>query len=105
MGAQAWRQTILEVAESNVDVWLKRVSSPTLPMRTCPLFCRRQSATFFLVSLIAPAGSLAAQSKGIHPQPPPVAQAVRLTSGITIDGKLDEEVWRSAPAITQFRQS
>jgi hypothetical protein len=30
---------------------------------------------------------------------------VRLTSPITLDGKLDEEVWRTAPVATNFRQS
>ena len=48
---------------------------------------------------------VSAQARGVHPQPAPLANAVRLTSGVTIDGKLDEDVWRSAPAITQFRQS
>lgn len=46
-----------------------------------------------------------AQSGGVHPQAAPVATAVRLNSGLTIDGKLDEEVWRTATAITEFRQS
>ncbi|MDO8502640.1 MAG: DUF5916 domain-containing protein [Gemmatimonadaceae bacterium] len=57
-----------------------------------------------IASLIAPA-SLFAQNGGVHPQPAPVATAVRLTSLVTIDGKLDEDVWRTAPAITEFRQS
>ncbi len=35
----------------------------------------------------------------------PAAGAVRLASPISIDGKLDEEVWRTAPAATDFRQS
>ncbi len=46
-----------------------------------------------------------AQARGVHPQTAPVANAVRLTSAVAIDGKLDEEVWRTASAITQFRQS
>lgn len=42
---------------------------------------------------------------GPHKEPPPVVGAVRLTAPVTIDGKLDEEVWRTAPAATDFRQS
>jgi hypothetical protein len=42
---------------------------------------------------------------GAHTTPPPVVGAVRLTSPVTIDGKLDEEVWRTAPAASDFRQS
>jgi len=34
-----------------------------------------------------------------------VVGAVRLTSPVTIDGRLDEEVWRTAPVATDFRQS
>ncbi len=58
----------------------------------------------FVASLVIPLVA-GAQAKGTHPQPAPVANAVRLTSNVTIDGKLDEEVWRSAPAISEFRQS
>jgi hypothetical protein len=42
---------------------------------------------------------------GPHAQPAPSIGAVRLTSPVTVDGKLDEEVWRTAPAATEFRQS
>jgi Domain of unknown function (DUF5916) len=55
--------------------------------------------------LAATSSSLEAQAKGVHPQSAPTATAVRLTSGVTVDGKLDEEIWRTAPAITEFRQS
>lgn len=36
---------------------------------------------------------------------PPVAQAVRRTHPVNIDGMLDEPDWSSAPAITTFRQT
>ena len=32
------------------------------------------------------------------------AAAVRATHGVVIDGRDDDEVWRTAPAITQFRE-
>ena len=61
---------------------------------------------------LAIAGSLPAQpaaaqapSSGSHSTPAPVANAVRLTAPVVIDGRLDEEVWRTATPITEFRQS
>lgn len=72
------------------------------PIRTPAL----QALTLVVVaSLVTPPARARAQTRGVHPQTPPVATAVRLTSGISVDGKLDEEVWRTAPAITEFRQS
>ncbi len=50
----------------------------------------------------APATPVAA---GPHAQPAPAVGAVRLTSPVTLDGRLDEDVWRTAPAATDFRQS
>ncbi len=46
-----------------------------------------------------------ARAQAIHPDPPPVAQAVPLPGPITLDGRLIEDVWRTAPAATGFRQS
>ncbi|HVF40609.1 MAG TPA: carbohydrate binding family 9 domain-containing protein, partial [Gemmatimonadaceae bacterium] len=43
--------------------------------------------------------------KGVHPTPAPVVGAVRRTSTINLDGKLDEEVWRTPNPATGFRQS
>ena len=78
----------------------------TLPMRIPIQFNESRALAFIVVaSFIAAPVKTRAQSKGIHPQAAPVAQAVRLTSGVTVDGKLDEEIWRTAPAITGFRQS
>lgn len=39
-----------------------------------------------------------------HGTPPPVAHALPLDSPVTLDGRLDEEVWRSAIPITEFIQ-
>jgi len=56
-----------------------------------------------LVVLGSTAGPLAAQN--IHPTTPPVARAVPLQGEIRIDGRLDESVWQSAPAASDFRQN
>ena len=57
--------------------------------------------TVLLVVLCAP--SLIAQN--IHPTPPPEVSAVPLREEIHLDGKLDEAVWRTAPAATGLRQA
>lgn len=60
-----------------------------------------------LLSLVTATGSgLAAQARDGERAPGPgsVVQAVRATGPITIDGVLDEAVWRTAPAVTDFRQ-
>src|SRR5262245_8446096 len=41
----------------------------------------------------------------IHPTPAPEVRAVPLSGTIQLDGVLDEDVWRMAPAATDFRQS
>ena len=57
------------------------------------------------------AGWLAAQEAGTqgasgpHREVPPSVGAVRLTEAISLDGRLDEAVWRTAPVATDFRQS
>jgi hypothetical protein len=59
--------------------------------------------TVVLLVELGLAGSLAAQN--VHPTPPPEVRAVPLQEAIRLDGKLDEAVWRTAPAATAFRQS
>ena len=56
-----------------------------------------------LVILGTIAGPLVAQN--IHPTTPSVARAVPLQGEIRIDGKLDEPIWQTAPAATDFRQN
>ncbi len=57
--------------------------------------------TVLLAVLCAP--SLIAQN--IHPHAPPEVRAVQLREPIHLDGKLDEGVWRTAPAATGLRQA
>ena len=45
------------------------------------------------------------RAQAIHPDPPPAVQAVPLQVPIILDGRLTEDVWRTAPAATEFRQS
>jgi hypothetical protein len=71
-------------------------------------FIRLTSAralTLVVVASLVTHSAARAQAKGVHPQSAPVANAVRLTSPVSVDGNLNEDVWRTAPAITEFRQS
>jgi uncharacterized protein DUF5916/cellulose/xylan binding protein with CBM9 domain len=44
-------------------------------------------------------------AQSVHPTPPPEVRAVPLEGTIQLDGRLDEAVWRTAPAATDLRQS
>ena len=59
----------------------------------------------FVVSAAVAAARVAhaGQAAASHAQVPTV-QAVRITTAIAVDGRLDEEVWLSAPAVTNFIQ-
>ncbi|HXM39035.1 MAG TPA: DUF5916 domain-containing protein [Gemmatimonadales bacterium] len=57
----------------------------------------------FLAVLLAAAVPAAAQN--IHPTPGPEVRAVPLQGEIHLDGKLDEPIWHTAPAATDFRQN
>lgn len=80
-------------------------------MRTARL--PRHPSTLVVVLLAFVPTSIAAQATppatpvtaGVHAQPAPAVGAVRLTSPVTVDGRLDEDVWRTASAATEFRQS
>ncbi|MGH2668353.1 MAG: DUF5916 domain-containing protein, partial [bacterium] len=50
----------------------------------------------------APATSVA---QNIHPTPGPEVRAVPLQGTVQLDGRLDEAVWQTAPAATDFRQT
>jgi hypothetical protein len=50
------------------------------------------------------AASTPASSNPAHASAAPSAQATRLNGTVSIDGRLDEAVWQSAPAISQFVQ-
>jgi len=56
----------------------------------------------FLVVLCAPL-SLVAQNN--HPTPPPEVRAVPLQGVFSLDGRLDEPVWQTAPVATDFLQN
>jgi hypothetical protein len=58
-----------------------------------------------MLGLAAASAPAATRAQSIHPDPPPEARAVPLREPITLDGRLTEEVWRTAPAATGFRQS
>src|SRR5688500_763904 len=76
---------------------------------------RYPSALFVVLTSLAPVTVFAQANPpdapatpaatGPHAQPAPSVSAVRLTAPVTIDGKLDEDVWRTAAAATDFRQS
>jgi hypothetical protein len=57
-----------------------------------------------IASLVAVVAVAQAAAQNIHPTPPPSVQAVALHGTVQLDGILDEAVWRSAPAATEFRQ-
>jgi hypothetical protein len=44
-------------------------------------------------------------AQNVHPTPPPDVRAVPLQGEIRLDGRLDEPVWQSAPAATDFLQN
>ena len=74
-------------------------------MSRIPLaFLARVSAVVW-TSLATSAALPAQQTSSVHPEPPPVAAAVRRTSAITIDGRLDEAAWAQAKPITELRQT
>src|SRR5687768_2699138 len=82
-------------------------------MRTVRSLVRSCALTLVgLAAFHAAASSLRAQTPpaastatGPHREPPPVVGAVRLTSPLSLDGKLEEEAWRSPDPATNFRQS
>src|SRR5690554_994327 len=49
--------------------------------------------------------SMSGASGYLHERDAPVARAVRLTAPLSIDGRLDESVWMTAPPISDFRQT
>jgi hypothetical protein len=63
------------------------------------------SRTVYLAVLCAAALPSSLIAQNIHPTPPPEARAVPLREEIHLDGRLDEAIWRTAPAATDFRQN
>lgn len=56
-----------------------------------------------LAATVCPSPATAGQSNSAHAGVPAV-QAVRATTPVSIDGRLDDEVWLRAPAATEFTQ-
>jgi len=63
---------------------------------------RRILFALLAASLCVPP-AMARQSQSAHPGVP-VVQAIRATTAVSIDGRLDDEVWLRAPAATEFTQ-
>src|SRR5258708_1725528 len=62
-------------------------------------------APVLLFALMAiPVPALRPQSPGGHTVPVPTAVAARRTGPIVLDAKLDEDAWKAATPITEFRQ-
>ena len=51
------------------------------------------------------AAAMPAVAQNVHPTPPPEVRAVPLQGTIRLDGRLDEPIWRTAPAATDLRQN
>src|SRR3954470_22093553 len=74
--------------------------------RFCTLAAVAVASLAFARTTVAQAPvATAADHTGVHKQPTPSVSAVRLTAPVTIDGNLDEDVWKTAPVATNFRQS
>ena len=65
----------------------------------------RVRAAAAIVVLASAAGLHAAGQDTKHDKPVPDVRVVRTAGSIAIDGRLDEEVWRGAPAATGFTQT
>jgi len=64
-----------------------------------------RTAVALLISLTAVPASAAAQTSDATPaSPPPTVAATRVATAIAVDGRLDEDAWRTAPAATGMRQ-
>src|SRR5437867_3764385 len=77
-------------------------STNRVRMRNLSIPRRAHALSFVLLSALVRAAAAqnaqpAAVVMGPHKEPPPSIGAVRLTAPVTIDGRLDEDVWRTAP--------
>ena len=45
-----------------------------------------------------------AATQNVHQNPPPEVRAARLASPVAVDGRLDEDIWSTAPVAGGFRQ-
>ncbi len=63
------------------------------------------SSVVCVAALVATTLPASLSSQNIHPTPPPEVRAVPLQGEIHLDGRLDEPIWKTAPAATGFRQA
>ena len=68
---------------------LASAAAAALPIALAPFAMRAQGNT----------------ASSVHPRTPPVAQAVRRSGPVTVDGKLDDAAWNAATPITKLTQS
>ena len=64
----------------------------------------RRVLTLLLIAVCGLAADAGAQPSAAQHAGVPVVRAVRATSGIVLDGRLDDDAWVSAPAVTAFTQ-
>src|SRR5688572_4112955 len=57
-----------------------------------------------LLAFCATASVVSAEQQGSPHGAVPVVQTIRATTGIVVDGQLNDEVWRRTPAATEFTQ-
>jgi hypothetical protein len=80
-------------------------------MRSIGRFARLCALSLVVLATLIPdrASSQASAGNGTaagpHREPAPTVGAVRLSAAISLDGRLDEEVWRTGQPATDFRQS
>jgi hypothetical protein len=60
----------------------------------------RAAAALLAVAVCA----VPAASQNIHSRPAPEVRAAPLSGPVTLDGRLEEPIWQSAPAAGDFRQ-
>ncbi len=84
---------------------LSRLTGAPRASRGCPW--RGAAGLLALLLGVTGAGPARAQSAGSdrHDATRPSIRAVRLRQPLKLDGRLDEAVWRTAPAATGFRQT
>lgn len=64
----------------------------------------RLAPALLLASMVVPISAARSQSSGGHTVPVPSAVAARRTGLVVLDARLDEEAWKAATPITEFRQ-
>jgi hypothetical protein len=82
---------------------LSRSMRRALPARLIAFACILAATATAAALLLVPHAHAQAPAAYDH-SAAPVGHVVRLAEPVRVDGVLDEEVWRTAPAVTEFRQ-